>query len=1243
MTAVDAMAQSTPVTLSTAAMAVEVDPQFPAVVRYTWKADGSTLKGRVQAVNQVVVNGTTHTPVSTGAPVAGGVDYSLRVDAIGLTVKARLSVSNNLLTFAVTEFQEGGEQVRTFAIPDQGLVSAGTDQTAAELAEARLEFNTAYHVENDIDRHTLVANAAVDASPRGTSYAIVNTSKLAAAVETNSIDDQNRIMVRTSMDGTVKRTALSPGTWTWRPQAVAGATPRTTELPYAKVVLAADRNGDAVVDWQDGGIALRDHMYRPFGAEKTKGYVVSNIEYNTNSFNQHPFARALDDVKKTNLLTDGLGQLVQLKGYQAEGHDNGHPDYGGNINNGAGGKADLNMFVTEAKKYNVATGVHINAQEAYPDAKNFRWDMTKGPTATGWIYRDVSYLIDRDKDLQTGNFAARLDALKADVPGLAFIYNDVCFCRGYQGYEYARAVRERGWMAHTEFEEFIDRDALWYHRSGNYDDNGIRSQLIRFLQNTDRDVWYRKDATLLKGLSNLSYGGWMGGQTDLKAWQRMVFTNNLPTKFMQHFPIMKWTPDRIDFTGGVYSTTANGPWQLFQGDTKVAEGANMFIPWDPINQTKILHWNDAGGSTTWKLPTAWRGQSQVAMYTLTDTGRQNRVLLPVTNGQVTINATAKTAYVIDSAGTVSTPPAVDWGQGALVDDGSFNSGTLSKWSPTGSVHVETSAKGWQHARVDGNGGSISQQITGLAPGTYSLSAYARTTSGRQATLSATPSGGTTASKSFSASNVDLEDPVNVWHATRFQKTHVLFTVPSGSSSATITLSAGSGVAGSYSDFADVRVVASKAPAVAGTHYYSEDFEADDRAWGPFLNLEKVGGGNPHSHRAQRNTNYTRDTINGNFSFKSFRIPAGDVWRTSPQTLDLKPGRIYKVGFKYQSDTANQYRFQVRSGLGVTLVDEALPASSARALDSWPALTDPKPAGWTDSYPPQGDAVSNDYATVFSTGGAGCGDAHLALTSAGGNGAVTFDDLYVDDLGAAPASPCPTKGGTSVTVTPVTVVPGQAVPFSATFVNNTTSTVNNVALTPRYPSAFTPTATSPTTTASVAPGATFTVNYTVTVPAGTKIGTYWAYLQATSDYGTNQIKALENLRLVVNCAPGARCEAENATWSGAVYEDLARGQSGAGYINLNAGAGNYIEWPVQVSSAGTRTLTVGYALPGGMADRPLTLTVNGQAIASGVYPETGSWSTWSTKTYQVNLNAGVNTVRLSTATSDGPNIDWLSVG
>ncbi|WP_345513256.1 NEW3 domain-containing protein [Streptomyces yanii] len=635
----------------------------------------------------------------------------------------------------------------------------------------------------------------------------------------------------------------------------------------------------------------------------------------------------------------------------------------------------------------------------------------------------------------------------------------------------------------------------------------------------------------------------------------------------------------------------------------------------------------------------------MTLYQLTDTGRQDKKTLKVTDGQVSITADARTAYVLYRGEAARQKTA--WGDGAIVKDGSFNSQTFDAWSREGDARIETSDKGWQFTRFGGSqAGRLTQTLRGLTPGTYAASAYVRVGGGRTATLGVSGYGGTPVGRSTDTSPAELKDPVNVWNGTRFQKMQVAFTIPKGRSTAVISLSGSAGGDGAAADFADVRVNPTKVSSKSAHHYFFEDFEAADRAWGPFVNSEGSGSDNPHSHRAERHQGYTRDTSSGDFSFKSFRIGPGDVWQTIPQTLEFKPGRTYRVGLKYQSDTAGQYRLQVRSGgageESRTLVDDALPATTHRPLDSWPAADDPRPAGWNDSAPPQDSAPSKDYGTVFSTGGAECGDPYLALTSTGGKGAVTVDDLLVDDLGPASRSTsgCPETGAVSLSVDDVKADAGRDVPVTATFTNHADVPATDVAVELAAPSGFTLQPTSPTTVKTIAPGKTLKVSYTLRVPAEAKPGSYHVSGEATSGYAGQRITALADQKITFHCRPGIRCEAEDAVLRGTTVETLARGQSGDSYVNYPSGSGSFIEWTVDAAEPGEYTLAVHYALQSG--DRPLTLSVNGQEIRTDSYPVTGSWSKWSDAQAQVALRAGTNTVRLTSAKDDGPNIDYLTV-
>ncbi|MEV6246031.1 CBM35 domain-containing protein [Streptomyces sp. NPDC051742] len=134
-------------------------------------------------------------------------------------------------------------------------------------------------------------------------------------------------------------------------------------------------------------------------------------------------------------------------------------------------------------------------------------------------------------------------------------------------------------------------------------------------------------------------------------------------------------------------------------------------------------------------------------------------------------------------------------------------------------------------------------------------------------------------------------------------------------------------------------------------------------------------------------------------------------------------------------------------------------------------------------------------------------------------------------------------------------------------------------------------------------------------------------------------------LSVNTAHAAstlyEAESSPAVCSGVIESDWS-GYTGSGFCNATNATGAYAQFTVNASAAGTATLAVRFA-NGGTAARPAGLVVNGSTVQTPSFETTGAWSTWSTKTLTVALNAGSNTIRLNPTTSAGlPNVDSLNV-
>jgi Carbohydrate binding module (family 35)/Carbohydrate binding module (family 6) len=131
--------------------------------------------------------------------------------------------------------------------------------------------------------------------------------------------------------------------------------------------------------------------------------------------------------------------------------------------------------------------------------------------------------------------------------------------------------------------------------------------------------------------------------------------------------------------------------------------------------------------------------------------------------------------------------------------------------------------------------------------------------------------------------------------------------------------------------------------------------------------------------------------------------------------------------------------------------------------------------------------------------------------------------------------------------------------------------------------------------------------------------------------------------VANPPPPVRYEAENATISQGVLETLHSGYSGTGYVNPNNATGSSVTWTVNAPAAATGSLTIGYA-NGTTTNRPMDVTVNGTQIANDLaFLNTLAWDQWETRTLVAPLRAGANTIKVTSATSDGgPNLDFLDV-
>jgi len=116
-------------------------------------------------------------------------------------------------------------------------------------------------------------------------------------------------------------------------------------------------------------------------------------------------------------------------------------------------------------------------------------------------------------------------------------------------------------------------------------------------------------------------------------------------------------------------------------------------------------------------------------------------------------------------------------------------------------------------------------------------------------------------------------------------------------------------------------------------------------------------------------------------------------------------------------------------------------------------------------------------------------------------------------------------------------------------------------------------------------------------------------------------------------------ASDAKRNGPAFQSSNGGFTGKGYIDYGNGEQS-VEWKVTSGKAGDTELIVRYALAG--SNRPLKLSVNGTAVATLPFPESGSWRKWVDLSTKISLKTGDNTITLSTIGKSGGNIDHIQV-
>jgi len=874
-------------------LTVSVAGDFPRVIDYT--LNGKTLYGSEFKNNMVTINAVDYPAQATVAEQsAEKIVYEVVCEKINVTFEVAYTVlDGNVLDMRIQNIDDSQFEVRSLGFPNQPLLSANSAQSNAKLdATVPTDGRSSYNINGLTEHHLNIKDEKI-AYDRDVLVTLpfITTDGLSGSMINNVLLNLKEFRYRAykKEDGTITA-GYENNDFMYR--GLDGDRMFADEDLYCQIVITEDTNEDGAMDWQDGANALKTiNKDKINGGDKIADSFV-HVGYNFASQVQHPFLKVADNMKRISNYIDGFDQVLVFKGYANEGHDSAHADFD-DINKRAGGAEDMQKAAEILENINSVMGIHINHSEAYPEAKMFQEDVMS--TYNAWAWLDQSKAIRRDVDILKGGMDNRLNSMFDKVPGIGFVYVDT-----YGDDRWAEArmaknlVGDHNVILGTENKTDFDRFASWVHWPG------IGDSMHRFVYHQQKDV-YNGSNIFRGGYSrSMSFMSWQHNN-NINSAVEQFYGEQLAQRYLMNHDVRKWTSDEAIFEGNVRSTSDN---KIYKDGNLVADGKLIFISWfaedsetkNPDEAAKIYHWNPSGGESTWTLPDSWQTQSTVKLYQPNQNGKEFIEEINVTDGGITINADAKTPYVIYKGNENVAANTTQWSEGSPIEDTSFNSRDFSIWkasstsASTDHIKIEDNTQGIALLTVVGEeDGKVSQTMENLIPGQkYRLSVWAGAENGKTARLIVdTPDGKTyenyTENTPMVCRNLDTYAQDK-----KVQRVWVDFVQPEGETTAVVTLSADTSGSNGKATFMETRIVKTNAPELPDNYVAWEDFEHVDQGFGIFAPESREES----SHLSETHLPYTEDTINGDWSLKK-----GSVMRTQPSTARMKPNTEYYLEFE----------------------------------------------------------------------------------------------------------------------------------------------------------------------------------------------------------------------------------------------------------------------------------------------------------------------------------------------------------
>jgi len=900
------------ITIENDSLSVRLDRQFPRVIEYQWKNNGQILYGQDELLTQVKINGVLYKPEVSYEQEADKVSYHLDFSKTQLStvaIEMSFKLNENVLEMNVTDIIDPGKAVQYLEFPNHGLISVRSTQSGAALA-----YNANFA---NGDKFSKVADKTVDNAPIKVGHVILNTDSLAASIESDMTSQYNYI--QTKQKAGYKETSAWSIDFMYR-----GPDKSVTQLPWVKIAITDDANGDGKVTWQDGALAYREIMDPLIGENLAQKTIAVNILLNYWGRQSWTWENGLDHVKRQALATDNFPQIMLVKGSHRQ-YGDGWPSYADN-NPLMGGNDQFRWLIEEAEKYNVMVGTHTNSVEAYPESPYYEttpkynggvWDLVdRGGTAVDAIEYWSSGLLDQ-----------RYEAHKNEFQKMKFQYLDVSSGRWdgkearWTTFKTLQKFKEMGWTYFTEmYLGYVNytlnseaNNALspkymsWVHtyfyggesNGGNYGNSDIR----RFIIN-DQAIYEAGSKAYQNVLGpgyQKSYGylGWSEAQTTVKGAVKEFWQHTLADTYLKNFQVLSINNDANNnnyltakFKDGVKSVFDGSKRHITKDGILYASlndnHQEIFIPWDAKTEEKIYTYKTDSGAKTWELPHSWNNVTSVNLYKLDETNGKTLVnTINVNDGKVTILYEAAQGYVITKEKVEQAP--IVWGDGSIIKDGNFNSNSLNYWNASNESNItigDDQKNGNYYLNIAGVDQAV-QEINQLEAGeSYVISTLVRHGGNRRGALEVEVGDQIIASQSLGYNTKTVMDNVfNGW-----EQLKVYFTAKDEKAIVRLKGLTGQG----NIMFDDVRIYKEVNPYGANGHYYYENFETT-HSLGSFVHENSSLARLAYANNGVNN----RTQVNGDISIMLGGRNDSKI-KTLPGIMKLKPNTGYDLSFTYKS-------------------------------------------------------------------------------------------------------------------------------------------------------------------------------------------------------------------------------------------------------------------------------------------------------------------------------------------------------